>query len=64
MDLDKFKNNPKTSFLAGMYEKMGKDEAELNSTVAKDPSFKELAENELLDLAQQKKELLKQMEQL
>ena len=64
MDLDKFKNNPKTSFLAGLYEKMEKDEAELNATVAKDPSYKELAESELVALAQQKKDLLKQMEDI
>ena len=64
MDLDKFKNNPKTSFLAGMYEKLERDEADLQSTVAKDPSYKELAESELVSLAEQKKELLKQMEEI
>lgn len=64
MDLDKYKNNNKTSFIAGMYEKLEKDEAELNVTVAKDPSFKELAESELASFAQQKKELLKQMDDI
>ena len=64
MDLDKFKNNPKTSFLAGMYEKLERDEADLQNTVAKDPSYKELAESELVSLAEQKKELLKQMEEI
>jgi peptide chain release factor 1 len=64
MNLDTFKNNPKTSFLAGMYEKMEKDEAELKDTVKKDPSLKELAENELAALAEQQKELLKQMEDI
>ena len=64
MNLDEFKNNPKTSFLAGMYEKLVKDEAELNATVAKDPSYKELAEGELASLAQQKTDLQKQMEEI
>lgn len=64
MNLDKFKENPKTSFLAGMYEKLEKDEAELNATVAKDPSYKELAEAELVSLSQQKTELLKQIEDI
>lgn len=64
MNLDEFKNNPKTSFLAGMYEKLGRDEAELLATVAKDPSYKELAEGELASLAEQKKELQKQMEDI
>ncbi len=64
MNLDEFKNNPKTSFLAGMYEKLARDEAELNATVAKDPSYKELAEGELASLAQQKTDLQKQMEDI
>ena len=64
MDLDKFKNNPKTSFLSGMFEKLEHDEAELNATVAKDPSYKDLAEEELVSLAGQKKDLLKQMEDI
>ena len=62
MDLEKYKNNPKTSFLAGMYEKAEHDVADLRATVTKDPSYKELAESELVDLDSQKKELLKQMD--
>jgi peptide chain release factor 1 len=64
MNIEEFKKNNKTSFLAGMYEKLEKDEKELAQTVATDPSLKELAENETLAITTQKAELWKQMEDI
>lgn len=62
MNLDVYKANPKTAFLAGMYEKLEKDEAELLATIEKDPSLKELAESDLASFAEQKKASLAEMD--
>jgi len=64
MNIEEFKNNNKTAFLAGMYEKLERDERELAETITNDPSLKELAENELLSITTQKTELWKQMEDI
>lgn len=64
MNLDIYKENPKTAFLAGMYEKLDKDELELRATLEKDPSLKELADSELASFVDQKKALLAQMDEI
>ncbi|MBI3019937.1 MAG: PCRF domain-containing protein [Parcubacteria group bacterium] len=64
MDLDIYKQNPKTSFLAGMYEKLLREEESLMETIKSDPSLKELAEDDLEQLSNRKKELLKQMDDI
>jgi len=61
MNIDQFKNNPKTAFLATMYEKLIKDEAELKNMAEKDPSLKEIAEGDLVSLREQMKNLEEQM---
>jgi len=61
MDLETYKNNPKTAFLASSYEKLLKDEAETRALIEKDPTMKELAENDLASIADQKKALEDQM---
>ena len=61
MDLEKCKNNPKTAFMAGMYEKLTKDEAEVRGMMEADPSFKEMAEHELASILEQKKSLETEM---
>jgi peptide chain release factor 1 len=55
MNLEEYKKNHKTAFLAEMYEKLLKDEAELFSIIEKDPSMKEIAEADLATIAEQKK---------
>lgn len=55
MNLEEYKKNHKTAYLAEIYEKLLKDEAEIVSMVAKDPSMKEMAEVDLASIQDQKK---------
>ncbi len=55
MNLEEYKKNHKTAFLAEIYEKLLKDEAELLVLIQKDNSMKEMAEGELASIAEQKK---------
>lgn len=55
MNLEEYKKNHKTAYLAEIYEKLLKEEAELLSMITSDPSMKEIAENDLAILAEQKK---------
>jgi peptide chain release factor 1 len=61
MNLEVYKSNPKTAFLAGLYEKLVKDEADTRAMVAADPALKEMAENDLASIIEQKKNLEEQM---
>jgi peptide chain release factor 1 len=61
MNLEQYKNNPKTVFLAGQYEKLAKDEAEVSAMAEKDVSFKEMADHDLVSIREQKKALEEQM---
>lgn len=61
INLENYKNNPKTAFLAGMYEKLQKDEREVLDMVTKDPSMKDIVNDELNSLSEQKKSLEEQM---
>lgn len=62
LDLTKYKQNKKTSYLAGSYEDLEHRESELLTLSASDPSMKELAEGDLADFQTQKTELLAQMD--
>lgn len=64
MNLEDFKKNPKTSFLADSYEKLNREERELKETIEKDPSLNELGASDLLSIAEQKKSLQSQMESI
>ena len=64
MDLDIYKNNPKTAFLAGLYEKLVQDETEVRTMMVKDPGLKELAENDLNTILEQKATLETQMKSI
>lgn len=55
MNLEEYKKNHKTAYLAEIYEKLLKDEADLLTIAEKDPSMKEMAENDLADIRLQKK---------
>ena len=56
MNLEEYKNNPKTAFLAASYEKLLKDEAETRALAA-DPAMKEMAEHDLASILEQKASL-------
>ncbi len=64
MDLDKYKQNHKTAYLAESLERLLKEEEELRAVSARDPSLIEMAKEELATLAEQKAVLQTQMESL
>ncbi|MCK5027067.1 MAG: PCRF domain-containing protein [Candidatus Pacebacteria bacterium] len=64
MDLTPYKENKKTAFLAGEYERLEKQEVELGELVAGDPNMGELAEQESESLKKQKENLLVQMDEI
>lgn len=62
MNIDIYKKNQKTSYLAERYETLVKDEAQLLAMTEKDPGLKEMAEEELASIRAEQKTLLEQME--
>ncbi len=64
MNIDEFKNNKKTSYLADEYERLDKEERAVLSMLATDASMKELAEEEAAGLRVQKEAIQKQMEEI
>ncbi|MES2215942.1 MAG: PCRF domain-containing protein [Patescibacteria group bacterium] len=63
MDLEKYKNNPKTAFLVTQYEKLLSDEKEVLAMTS-DPAMAELAKSDLASLEEQKKGMLAQMDEI
>lgn len=61
MNLEQYKNNPRTAFLAEAYEKLAKDEAEMRAMAEKEPALKEMALSDLNSILEQKKALEEQM---
>lgn len=61
IDLDKYKNNPRTAYLAESFLRLEKEEDEIKRLAVEDPGFKELSEKELEDIRIQKEALEKQM---
>ncbi len=55
MNLEEYKKNHKTAYLAEIYEKLLKDEADILSMVQKDSSMKEMAQADLDSIKEQKK---------
>lgn len=64
MDLEKFLQNPKTSYLAESFKKLERDEAETNKMIETDASLVDLAHSELEEIRIQKDGILKQMEEI
>lgn len=64
MDIEKFKKNKKTSFLAGEYERLSKEESSILEMSEKDPTVAELALEELNGLRVRKEGILKEMESI
>lgn len=55
MNLEEYKKNHKTAYLAEIYEKLLKDEAEIFSMIEKDPNMKDIAQADLNSIQEQKK---------
>jgi len=64
MDLEKYTNNPKTSYLAESWKKLDKDELSTKEMITSDPSLADLAQKDLEDIKLQKDSILKQMEDI
>lgn len=64
MDLTKFKENQKTSFLAGEYEKLEKEEKNIEEMLVSDVSMKDLVEDEVKNIQIQKEAILEQMKDI
>ncbi|MEX0919457.1 MAG: PCRF domain-containing protein [Parcubacteria group bacterium] len=60
-DIEKFKSNPKTAYLAETFLRLEKEEKELKTIVESDASMKALSEEELGNISLQKEVLMKQM---
>jgi peptide chain release factor 1 len=64
MNLDQYKQNPRTAHLAAALENILKEEAEISALYERDHGMKELAEKELASFSEQKSALLKQIEEI
>lgn len=64
MDIESFKQNSKTSFLADLYLKLEKEEAEIKKMAGADPSFGTLAKDEVESISVQKEALMSQMREI
>ncbi len=64
MDLTKYKENNKTSYLADSLEKLLKEEEDLHALSNTDASMKEMAEEELKNITSQKDALILQMDEI
>ncbi len=63
-DIQKFKDNPKTAYLAGTFEELVRNEKETREMAGTDPELGKLAEEDLKNIELQKKELLEQMQSI
>ena len=62
MNLDSYKKNPKTSYLAERYEALVREEQGLLDMAKKDERLKEMADEDLTALRAESKNILEQME--
>jgi peptide chain release factor 1 len=63
-ELQVYKDNPKTTYLAQMYEKLLKDEQDVLEMIQTDPGMAELSQAELESIKTQKIELERQMDEI
>jgi peptide chain release factor 1 len=64
IDITPFKENKKTAFLAGEYERLSTQLGELHAMVEADPSMKELAEADIESIQGQQTSILAQMQSI
>jgi peptide chain release factor 1 len=63
IDLEKYKSNPRTAYLAETFSRLLKDEEEIK-TLGQDESMKALSEEELKNIEEQKVALIAQMDEI
>ncbi len=63
-DIEEFRGNPKTTYLAAEYDRMTNELLRLKELAASDPALGELAEDERKSLESQRDTLRKQMEEI
>jgi hypothetical protein len=63
-DIQKYKDNPKTAYLAQSFEHLLKQIEETETLAGDDPEMKLLAEDDLKNLNLQRDELLAQMDEI
>lgn len=63
-NIEDFKKNSKTAFLAELYLKLEKEEQEVQNMAKTDPSFSTLAKDELENIKTQKESLMSQMSEI
>lgn len=63
-DIQKYKDNPKTSYLAESFSRLEKEEADIIDMAGENEEMKAMAEEELKNIEIQKKEILGQMESI
>jgi peptide chain release factor 1 len=64
MDVELYKLNPKTAFLAKEYERLEKEARDIRAMIENDPDFRSLAADELAGIETQQKSLLEQMKRI
>lgn len=64
MDIQEFKNNQKTTFLANEYERLEAEIVGMQELVKNEPEMKELADDDAKELKAQQETLLKQMQDI
>lgn len=61
MDIEEFKKNKKTNFLAVEYERLLREEQEIRDLIARDDGLEELSRDDLMAIEAQKEALVSQM---
>ena len=64
MNLEELKKNHQTSYLAGVLERLEKEESEINKMLVGDESLREMAESELKNIQIQKEQTEKQIQDI
>jgi peptide chain release factor 1 len=64
IDISKYKENQKTSYLADMYQGLVQQELELIQLGADDPALLEMSRSDIENIQKQKEELVKQMDEI
>jgi peptide chain release factor 1 len=63
-EIEKYKSNPKTAYLAETFVRLEKEEDEVKKLLADDPSMQSMADEDLLRFTEEKSALLAQMEDI
>lgn len=64
LDIKKYKDNPRTAYLATDLERLFKEEEETKAMASGDPEMQKLAEEEMKNIESQKIDLMRQMDEI